>query len=421
MPKSSKAKSRLQTRAARAALPVRKKPYWERVAPGAHLGYRRNQGPGSWCCRYQGRIKRLGDADDSTTAAPPAVLDFWQAQDEARKIALGDAPSDDRSMTIKEAFAKYEDDLRARMAITYNARWPLRYMSDKMLRRPVHTFTAAEWKDWRNSLLPQFETRRASLNRLLKCVRAGLKLAAGDNLSLQTRIREGLGLVVGKTSRDKARDTDLNDDQVRAIVAAAHAHDQALGLFVEVLAVTGARPSQAARLICDDLLINNSQKPCLDMPLSGKGGGRNRAENKSVRSPLPITPELGQRLKAAVAGRSRNDRLLLQSSGKNWNEGPTSMPYRYAIRTVLENVGLDPDVVTLYWLRHASIVRQLTAHHPIHLVAEHHNTSEQMIRHYYARAIVKHSDELSRRVMLQDSPAANNVVALPKKARSNNQ
>ena len=39
---------RIETRTARAKLLSRRKPYYFGIAPGISLGYRRNQGPGTW-------------------------------------------------------------------------------------------------------------------------------------------------------------------------------------------------------------------------------------------------------------------------------------------------------------------------------------------------------------------------------------
>ena len=40
--------SRLETPTARRKLAVRKKPYYVRLSPGIHLGYRRNVAAGTW-------------------------------------------------------------------------------------------------------------------------------------------------------------------------------------------------------------------------------------------------------------------------------------------------------------------------------------------------------------------------------------
>jgi len=45
----------------------------------------------------------------------------------------------------------------------------------------------------------------------------------------------------------------LTEAEVRAVIAAAHGISPAFGLLVETAAVTGARPSQIARLTVADL------------------------------------------------------------------------------------------------------------------------------------------------------------------------
>jgi hypothetical protein len=50
-----------------------------------------------------------------------------------------------------------------------------------------------------------------------------------------------------------ARNVILDDATVIRFVNAAYARDQKLGLLVDTLAVTGGRPSQVSRLLCEDL------------------------------------------------------------------------------------------------------------------------------------------------------------------------
>ena len=69
--------------------------------------------------------------------------------------------------------------------------------------------------------------------------------------------------------------------------------------------------------------------------------------------------------------------------------------------------------VTMYALRHSSIVRMLLQNVPIRLVASLHNTSVRMIEKHYSRYIVEHSDDISRKALLQyEPPSGENVVAL---------
>ena len=75
--------------------------------------------------------------------------------------------------------------------------------------------------------------------------------------------------------------------------------------------------------------------------------------------------------------------------------------------------GLDPTEVTIYALRHSSVVRQLLANTPIRVVATLHDTSVVMIERTYSKFITDHSDGLSRRALLDTARSVSeNVVAL---------
>ena len=106
MPKPRAAK--LETATARRRLAVRKKPYWITVSPNIRLGYRRNEGAGTWNVNSTAGgadwIKRLSLADDLEPADGAHVLTFWQAIDAARKTARSTSEdAGDRPLTVAEA------------------------------------------------------------------------------------------------------------------------------------------------------------------------------------------------------------------------------------------------------------------------------------------------------------------------------
>ena len=88
--------AKLDTRSARAKLPMRKAPYWASITPGCTLGYRKTPRKGAakssrcgvWLAKYVGEgIRRettLGPADDFLDADSVTALDFAQAQEKAR-------------------------------------------------------------------------------------------------------------------------------------------------------------------------------------------------------------------------------------------------------------------------------------------------------------------------------------------------
>jgi hypothetical protein len=50
---------------------------------------------------------------------------------------------------------------------------------------------------------------------------------------------------------------------------------------------------------------------------------------------------------------------------------------------IFRRAGLNPDEVTIYALRHSSIVRQIKANVPIRIIAVSHDTSVRMIEQHY--------------------------------------
>jgi len=68
--------------------------------------------------------------------------------------------------------------------------------------------------------------------------------------------------------------------------------------------------------------------------------------------------------------------------------------------------------VTLYALRHSSIVRGLLGGVPIRVVAAQHDTSVPMLEKTYSAHITDHSDALARRALLNTQPSGANIVSL---------
>jgi integrase len=417
MPKPRAAK--LETATARRKLAVRKKPYWTTISPGIHLGYRRNQTAGTWSVRVADGgaewIKRIAVADDLEAASPPAVLNYWQAVDAARALARrqpGEAIDEGRPLTVAEALDRYEADLKARGGSPYNAEHPRIHLTGVLLNKPVALLGATELRRWRDSLLAK-GLAPATVNRTKTGLRAALELAAAHDPRIANRRAWKVGLAALPDAH-VARNVVCDDGTVRNIVGAAYDHDRALGLMVEVAAVTGARLSQLARLEVGDLQADRSE-PRLLMPLSAKGRTRNK---RHERRPVPITPALAAVLKQEAIGRPSDAPLLLRSNGERWGHG-RSRHHRNDIRAVVEAAGLDPNQVTLYALRHSSIVRMLLANVPIRIVATLHDTSVKMIERTYSRHIAEHTDALARRALLDIAPPAiANIVALPQGRRS---
>jgi hypothetical protein len=139
------------------------------------------------------------------------------------------------------------------------------------------------------------------------------------------------------------------------------------------------------------------RQPRLMMPVSHKGSSK-----KQTRSiPVPITPELADRLNALA---QPTGALLRRADGRPWDG--TNLAHYFA--GVLKGVTFNnPSKVTLYALRHTSIVRQLR-NVPVRVVAALHDTSVVMIERNYSKFIADHADELARATL--PKPAA--IVSL---------
>jgi hypothetical protein len=394
--------SRLETRTARLKLPVR----LTVISPGIALGYRRCAGAGRFVVRVaDGKggnwTKVVGIADDHENADGEHVLTWWQAQDKARKLARGTDDHAGRPVTVKEAIDTYEKDLIARRGSLRNVGRIRKHLTPRLASRPVALLTSDELAAWRDSLLAA-AMKPATAVRLCKAMKAALNLTARRNrkrILNRDEWREGLGGIAEDfESRNVQR---LSDDQVRNVVAAAYEIDRAFGLYVETAAVTGARPSQIARLIVADL--QDGTAPRLMMPPSRKGDRRRKPPGKT---PVPITSGLAERL---ASNRPPDEPLLLRADGRAWQSDKRADDHTQLYARAAKRAGVTG---TLYQLRHSSIVRGLLAGIPLRVVCAMHDTSAAMVEKTYAAFIADHSDAVVRPALLSTAAPAAKVVPI---------
>jgi integrase len=182
---------------------------------------------------------------------------------------------------------------------------------------------------WRDELAQKLTP--AGVNRTANALRAALNLAADTDERISSREAWKVGLkAIPDTS--KARNVVLNEHEVRAIIAAAYRDSEEFGLLVELTAVTGARPSQLARLQGDDVQDNfrdlkagaeaaKKRQPRLMMPSSRKGRVK-----KITHRPVPIPESMARRL----AGRKGT--LLLRPDGGTWNKSSHARRFAQAVK-----------------------------------------------------------------------------------------
>ena len=335
-------------------------------------------------------MKAFAAADDFAEANGSTVLTFWQAQDKARLLAGGSKDGDDdKPVTVAQALDRYETDLDLRGGDMRNVHRVRVHLPHSLAAKAVALLSTRELRHWRDALIKK-GLAPASVKRTAKVLKAALNLAADQDSRITNRSAWQVGLASLPDS-EASRNVILTNDVVLRIITAAYEDSREFGLYVETAAVTGARISQLARLEVQDVQ-GDRPDPRLMMPSAKKG----RKQKRIDRRPVPIPVSLCAKLTDVGVGRAGAERLLLRANGQPWGH---SSHWRRFVQSV-SRLGLDPKEVTIYSLRHSSIVRQLLRGVPIRVVATTHDTSVAMIEKTYSRYITDHSDALSRSALL---------------------
>jgi integrase len=394
--------AQLETRTARLKLPITTDPSFVKVGDGIALGYRRNRTDGAWVARVadgSGRNARrnLAIADDYQEADGQRVLSYWQAVDAARRLKAGDTGA---VVTVRDALDAYAAALERRGRDDGNVSRVRRHMTDALADKPIGLVKSREWERWRNAVAAK--VTKATVNRILHNLKAALNAAADHDQNLNRHAwRVGLASFSGA---EQPRNVIRDEVTVLSLVDAAYRESHEFGLLVEVAAMTGARAGQLRQLQVQDLL-EGREGPRLTVPVSAKG---NTKVEKRGHDSAPITDGLAAKLKVASVGRPRTAPLLVRPSGEPWSRGDQRKPFMRAAKAA----GEDPRQVTMYALRHSSIVRMILANVPIRIVADHHDTSVLMIERNYSQLIGQHSDALVRGALLDTKIAPADVVPL---------
>jgi integrase len=415
MPRKVKDRA-LDTREGRSRLKARGMPYYRSLDRRLHLGYRRLKGKaGTWWARHyvggaEYELESIGAADDLTEANGIDILDYWQAQDEARKRmqkrVQSSAEADGTIVTVGTALDRYKKDLQVRGRNVDNVARVRAHMPEdgELSKTPVGLLTSKRLQDWRDGLLEEMTAE--SVDRVCNALRAALNRAADHSEGRQSRAAWETGLK-SISQGGEPRNVVVADRDILRILSEAPKENEEFSLFVEVAAATGARPSQIARVLVRDLKSDQ-----IEMPSSRKGG----AKKKYPSQPIPITPSLAARLRKSAEGKGQAARLLTKPSGEPWKKSDHNRPFE---RTV-KRAELDPDVITIYALRHSSITRQLKANIPIRIVAALHDTSVVMIERTYSANIAKFANDIVRPHLLETAPAINpasNVTSIAEARR----
>lgn len=412
----------MTSRAARKALGAGV--YWRSIDPDVHIGYRKGKLGGRWLARwYAGDQKysqaTLGTADDilseGNLSFDAAVKLARETVEQARLLARLDAAGP--PVTIRAAVETYTQMRDARDTVRKgrpsrsdaSSRLTLHVLGNSTLSvKALRDLTDQDLMKWVAGLDP--DLKLSTKRRLINDFKAALNKAyIGNRAALPAdfdkTVKFGLaldGAVSEDTIHEVRENQILKDEQIRQIIEAAQGLDEDgdFARLVIVLAATGARFSQARRILVSDLQAQHSR---LLVPNSWK-----TMTNEIVRVPVPIGSDVLQALIPATEGKSPDAPLLERWSSKQigpakWERvkrGPwkTASEMTRDWNKLVKALGL-PGVVA-YSLRHSSIVRGIRVGLPIRLVAASHDTSVQMIESHYSRWITDGLEELTARAIV---------------------
>ncbi|TCN25884.1 tyrosine-type recombinase/integrase [Sinorhizobium americanum] len=436
--------------------------YARRLDAEAAVWYRKGKRGGVWFARWRNKghganYKQapIGPANDVNDKPAEGLFTFLQAERLARHIVEqarqeAKAAADGPPLTVRLAIEAYIADRDARESrrkgreVRSDAGQRLsRYVTGQDKRGKQQAVPAAPLADVTLHTLKESDlltwlaglpgaVKATTKQRLVNDLKAALNATYAANrdrldATLPAIIKHGLkkpgnGHHDGDDVASVARDNQiLTDAQVGLLISVAQEIDAEQGWdgdlyrLVVVLAATGARFSQIARMRVGD--VQRSQGRLL-VPVSRKGKG-----GKSGSTPVPVGKDVLDALLPSTTGRKNDEPLLerwrhKQVTGEigKWEKtdrgawhSPSELQRTWdAMR---ERAGM-PDVIP-YALRHSSIVRGIRANLPIRLVAALHDTSVAMIERHYGRFIADGLDELAARAVVPLVPQDSGARVVP--------
>ncbi len=357
----------------------RREPYWQRLAAGAYLGFRR--GPDTWLARFRGRDRKqqyqsLGEALEFDEAKRRA--EDWLAQltgSPVRAIKRGmviatletyltDLRRHDRTNTAKKA----EGQFKTAMGFDRKAK---RYQ-DPLAELQLESVTKDDFLDWRDRLRPGRLPR--TVNRFVRAVTAGLNRAHSFG-----HVGNPAAWRIERLPDDEESETAvfLSPAQRKGLINAASPE---AGAFLRGLELSGARPKELAEATAVDF---DGER----LKLSHRKG-----RPPKLRSRYVVFDRRGAEFfRLQARGKSPTDALFVAGGAKPWRRDLWAHEVRAAIakhnKSALGNTRV-PAGSSAYSFRHARIseLLQIYGVDPLTVAAQT-GTSLRMIERTYFKFI----------------------------------
>ena len=328
--------ARLESRAARTRLTVRKEPYWRSISEGWHLGYYKGKREGTWVARFRPRggtyeKKRLGRADDIEDTNGDTILDYKQAQEKAREWfrakeqeAVGNGAEDPSSYTVCKATADYLEWFRGEKKSIRDTEYAVNaFILPEFGDLEVGKLTSQDIRNWHHSVAskpPRLRTRRgveqryrrqndddpdtprrrkATANRILTILKAALNHAYRDE---HVPSDKAWRRVQPFKDVDAARLRYLTQDECVRLVNACELDFRRL---VQGALFTGCRYGELTALRVSNF---NPDSGTIHVRASKKGKARH----------VVLTDEGQTFFAEATAGRGGRDPVFRRPDGEPW-------------------------------------------------------------------------------------------------------
>jgi integrase len=425
--------AKLETRTARARLPIGPKPYFRRLEIGFHLGYRRLSNAGTWIARrfaQDGRYreKRLGLADDTQEADGVSVLDYAQAQRAAREWWRSELRREEghdaRSgpYTVTDAVEDYVKAFERRGGKSvYDARRAAEtHILPVLGSLQVTRLTTKRIEDWHHELAERpprvrskagekpkhreadktadgVRRRRATANRILTVLKAALNHAwkAGHvaNDDSWRRVRPF-------KSVETARVRYLSQAECTRLVNASKPD---FGNLVRGALLTGCRYSELAALRVGDF--------------DGDVGVVTIRESKAGKPRHVVLTDEGQRFfSQRTGGKFADDLIFTRADGGAWRKSHQKRPMLEACR----RAKIKP-AISFHGLRHTHGSMLAMRAVPMAVIAEQlgHADTRMTEKHYAHLAPNYVADTIRAHFPTLGIAGENNVLDMkPRKRRS---
>ena len=382
MPRATK-DARLDTAAARARLPARKKPHYRLIDAGLHVGYYRGaKVSGTWIARrYTGagnyETQRLGLADDGREADGAGALTFSQAQAKARAWATQQARQaagieEAKPWTVTDAVQHYLADYSARggkarryVETTFDA-----HVTPKLGPRILADLAPAMIRTWHRELATAparlrtkataekrrtrplaaddadaHRARRATANAVLTLLKAALNLAFREG---KVASDDAWRRVQAFRKVQAARVRYLTDEEAGRLVNACG--DDLRRLVLAAL-LTGCRYQELATLRPVDVDLDAG---VLNIRATKGGGARS----------VVLTDEAVEFFRQAATGKATTAILLPRADGAAWGKSHQFPP----LRAAYEAAKIAP-AASFHILRHTHASRLAMKGVPMHVIA----------------------------------------------------